>query len=228
LSDETPSIHVALNRVKSAVGAVKKGDRNTAQNFNFRGIDAVVNACAGALNDHGVIVCPEVIEHEYDTVEVGRNNTKMGHVTLAVKYTFWGPAGDSISSTVLAESMDSGDKACAKAMSVAYRIALLQTLNLPTDEPDPDSQSYDRSVGELGVKVNVNRGVKLDWVAEITNAASSKELNEIWKNAGKTGDLQGEVMLPTGEKTTVQQLLYKKGEELGFPRSAKGTQSVSG
>jgi hypothetical protein len=41
--------------------------------------------------------------------------------------------------------MDSGDKAAPKAMSVAYRIALLQALNLPTDDADPDSQSYERS-----------------------------------------------------------------------------------
>jgi hypothetical protein len=46
---------------------------------------------------------------------------------------------------VLGEAMDSGDKAVAKAMSVAFRIALLQALALPTDEPDPDSYSYERS-----------------------------------------------------------------------------------
>ncbi len=41
--------------------------------------------------------------------------------------------------------MDGGDKATAKAMSVAFRIALLQALALPTSEPDPDSSSYERS-----------------------------------------------------------------------------------
>jgi hypothetical protein len=37
-----------------------------------------------------------------------------------------------------------GDKAAPKAMSVAFRTALLQALALPTDEPDPDSQSFER------------------------------------------------------------------------------------
>jgi len=46
---------------------------------------------------------------------------------------------------VCAESMDSGDKATAKAMSVAYRTALLQTLCLPTDDVDPDAETYVRS-----------------------------------------------------------------------------------
>ena len=69
----------------------------------------------------------------------------MGHVKVKVSYTFIGAGGDAIKATVVGEAMDSGDKATAKAMSVAFRTALLQTLSLPTDEPDPDSQSYERS-----------------------------------------------------------------------------------
>ena len=144
---ENPTIFDVLNKVKSAIGAVGKNERNTMQNFNFRGIDAVVNAAAPALNEHGVIITPKVIESNYETVEIGKNKTPMAHVTVVVEYTFWGPSGDSVSSTVLAESMDSGDKACAKAMSVAYRIALLQTLNLPTTDPDPDAESFVRYDG---------------------------------------------------------------------------------
>ena len=34
----------ALSAVMDDVQAVKKGDRNTQQNYNFRGIDAVINA----------------------------------------------------------------------------------------------------------------------------------------------------------------------------------------
>ena len=70
----------------------------------------------------------------------------MANVYLTVRYDFYGPAGDSISATVAAESFDSGDKATAKAMSVAFRTALLQTLALPTDEvDDPDHVTYERA-----------------------------------------------------------------------------------
>jgi hypothetical protein len=70
----------------------------------------------------------------------------MSHVILKVSYTFIGQANDTIETIVLAEAMDSGDKAVSKAMSVAFRTALLQSLALPTDEPDPDTSSYERSV----------------------------------------------------------------------------------
>jgi hypothetical protein len=69
----------------------------------------------------------------------------MGHCRVRVRYTWYGPGGDSVASTVVAEAMDSGDKSSPKAMSVAYRTAILQTLALPTDDPEPDAQTYQRS-----------------------------------------------------------------------------------
>lgn len=135
----------ALSEVMKEVGAVKKNDRNNAQGFQFRGIDAVVNAVSPALHKYGVVVVPSVEEYDYSSVEIGKNRTVMGHVKVKVTYTFIGANADAIKATVVGEAMDSGDKATAKAMSVAFRTALLQTLSLPTDEPDPDSQSYERS-----------------------------------------------------------------------------------
>ena len=135
----------ALSEIMKAVGAIAKKDKNTSQGFNFRGIDSVVNAVSPALQKFGVVVVPSVEEYEYQTVEIGRNRTAMGHVKVKVTYTFIGANGDAIKATVVGEAMDSGDKATAKAMSVAFRTALLQSLALPTDEVDPDAQSYERS-----------------------------------------------------------------------------------
>jgi len=138
----------ALSEVMKAVGAIAKKDKNTAQGFNFRGIDSVVNAVSPALQKFGVVVVPSVEEYDYQTVEIGRNRTAMGHVRVKVTYTFIGVNGDAIKATVVGEAMDSGDKATAKAMSVAFRTALLQSLSLPTDEVDPDAHSYERSSAE--------------------------------------------------------------------------------
>jgi len=226
-----PSVHVALNRAKSEIGAVKKDSRNTSQNFNFRGIDSVVNAAAPALNKHGIVVAPEVLSHTYETVEVGKNRTPMAHVTLMVCYRFHGPAGDCVESTVFSESMDSGDKAAAKAMSVAYRIALLQTLNLPTDEPDPDSESYERSTLNNENTPNRQNGAKrenavparteahVSWPVQIAGADSVEILREVWKRAGAAGALQETVTTKDGEKVTVQDLLYRRHDELSFQGS---------
>jgi hypothetical protein len=139
------NIYEAINEVMKDVGAVGKEQRNTHQNFNFRGIDAVINAVSPAFRKHGIFCTPTIISSDYESVQVGQNRTNMGHARVTVQYTFHATDGTSVNATVSAESMDSGDKATAKAMSVAYRTALLQTLCLPTDEQDPDADTFERS-----------------------------------------------------------------------------------
>lgn len=138
-------VQQALAAVMADVQAVGKTGRNAQQGYDFRGIDAVVNAVGPALRRHGVLVLPRLRSYRHDTVEVGGKRTPMGHVLVEVEYLFTGPAGDSLPVVAPGEAMDSGDKATAKAMSVAFRIALLQALALPTHEPDPDASTYERS-----------------------------------------------------------------------------------
>jgi len=142
---ESPQIFKLLSLVMNDAGAVKKSDFNSHQKFNFRGIDAVINAVSPALRAHGVVVFPQLISSEYELVQIGQNRTQMGYARIIVKYVFAAPDGSTVETTVPAESMDSGDKATAKAMSVAFRTALLQTLCLPTDDADPDADSYERA-----------------------------------------------------------------------------------
>lgn len=141
---DTPTIAQALSAVMGDVRSVGKDGFNAAQKFSFRGIDAVMGAVGPALRDHGVVVLPDLVSFvsgEYHTTK----GSQMRSVTVHVRYTFVGPAGDSLVCSVLGEASDSGDKAVPKAMSVAFRTALLQALCLPTDEPDPDSQSHERT-----------------------------------------------------------------------------------
>src|SRR5699024_4257773 len=141
------TVHQALNRVMRDVQAVRKGERNNAPGggFMFRGIDAVTNAVGPALREHGVIVTPSVIDWHHGTVTVGQRQTQMGHARVLIKFTWYGPEGDSIETIAAGEAFDSGDKATAKAHSVAFRTCMIQTLCLPTDEPDPDEHTYERA-----------------------------------------------------------------------------------
>jgi hypothetical protein len=139
-----PTIFVALARVMAGVRPVAKTSTNTEQHYNFRGIDAVVNAVSPQLREHSVIVVPEVLESSYRDVTTSRGKPSR-EVTVKVRYRFYGPRGDYIDAVTCGESMDFGDKGTAKAMSVAFRVALLQALCLPTDEADPDSFSPERA-----------------------------------------------------------------------------------
>ena len=166
------SIYAALNAVMRDVQAVRKGEKNTHGNFLFRGIDAVTNAVGPALREHGVIVTPEVLDAQYDTVHVGKQQTVMSRVTLRIEWTWHGPEGDHITCVTQGEAFDSGDKATAKAHSVAFRTAMLQTLCLPTDEKDPDVDTYERSAAPSGMdellaavdEIGVPRSAFASWV----------------------------------------------------------------
>jgi hypothetical protein len=140
----TPTLVDKLVAISTAAGHVAKTGKNASQGFNFRGIDAVVNALSNGMRNSRVIVYPTVLNYQYEQIAVGQNKALVGHVRLEVRYTFTDGI-DSISAVVSGEAMDSGDKATAKAMSVAFRTALLQVFFLPTDEKDPDEDSFVRA-----------------------------------------------------------------------------------
>jgi hypothetical protein len=170
---------VLLTEIKAAIGAIGKDSQNRQQGFNFRGIDAVINAAAPAFIDAGVSVFPKVLQFEYGVVEVGQKRTPMGHARVIVKYTFVGPAGDTLSGSAAGEAMDSGDKATAKAMSVAYRTFLLQALSLPTAglHDEPDATTYSRT--DMGDLQQAVAHVQATWAAahggELDMAALSSD-----------------------------------------------------
>ena len=139
-----PTLVEKLTQISNDAGFVAKTGKNASQGFNFRGIDAVVNALAVGMRSSRVVVYPTVLDYHYEQIAVGQNKNLVGHVRLEVRYTFTDGI-DSISAVVAGEAMDSGDKATAKAMSVAFRTALLQVFFLPTDEKDPDEDSFVRA-----------------------------------------------------------------------------------
>ncbi len=137
-----PPVRVLLAQVMAAVRAVGKHDYNQGQKFNFRGIDAVLNAVGPALRDVGIVPKPDYDDPKITYLE-SKDGKRQVHVVIGARFEFLGPAGDSETVHVFGEAMDTGDKAISKAASVAFRTALIQTLALPTDEPDPDASSYD-------------------------------------------------------------------------------------
>ncbi|WP_232110681.1 ERF family protein [Nocardia wallacei] len=140
----TPKVMEAFSRVMEEVREIGKKDRNRDQNFMFRGIDTVINTVGPLLRKHGVVIIPtaESIETERYVTNKG---TAMKNATVRMRYTVHGPAGDSFEGVTYGEAADSGDKAVSKAQSVAYRVFLLQSLTIPTNEPDPDASSHERS-----------------------------------------------------------------------------------
>lgn len=163
--------------VMQDVQGVAKRNKNTSQGFNFRGIDAVLNAVGPSIRKHGGFIIPEIVQKEAETV-LAKNGGALNVVRLTVAYTIMGTEGEGVTGVVASEAFDSGDKATAKAMSVALRTYLIQLLALPTDEPDPDEFSY-----ELGADLSIE-GKSVDELRELyitaqRSGADKTTLNKI-------------------------------------------------
>lgn len=142
--NKKPQIYELIGRCAKEIGAVAKKETNKSQGWNFRGVDAVVNACAPALSRHGLFFVSRIADLAEKTHQT-RNGTVMNNIRLTVEYIIYAPDGSFLATQVIGEASDSGDKGCAKAMSVAERIMLLQLFHLPTDEPDPDHLVYENT-----------------------------------------------------------------------------------
>ena len=170
----TPTVHQAWANVMAKVQGIATRDKNTTQGFNFRGIDAVMNVVGPILREEGVFVVPIQSNLQDERFTTARGTIMRG-VTVQVAFAVYGPQGDHFVGEVMGEAADSGDKATPKAHSVAFRTFLLQALCIPTDEPDPDSETYDRGTVEEQKPLDPNAAMA---------PAERKKAEEFAKNAG--------------------------------------------
>lgn len=166
MSGDTLTVVQALGKVMADVQGVAKRDRNTQQNFNFRGIDAVVNAVGPALRTHGVVAVPTKVQPHFESYQ-SKGGAQMRNCTLAVTWRFYGPGGDFIEAETLGEAADAGDKSTPKAASVAYRTLLLQALCIPTDDPDPDASTAERALPLAPVEAGPKRETDPVWFDDV-------------------------------------------------------------
>lgn len=137
-----PQIYQLIGKAIGEIGAIGKDKRNPQQGFMYRGIDQVYNALNPVMARLGIFFVPEVLDMKREE-RTTKNGTVLTYTILTMKYTAFAPDGSSVSMTVVGEGMDSGDKGCNKAMSVAMKYAMFQLFCIPTEElKDPDADVY--------------------------------------------------------------------------------------
>ena len=135
-------IYGLVGRAIGMIGAIGKDKKNLQQGFMYRGIDQVYNALNPVMEELGIFFVPEVLDMRRDE-RVNKNGTVLTYTILTMKYTAYAPDGSNVSMTVMGEGMDTGDKGCNKAMSVAMKYAMFQLFCIPTEEmKDPDADVY--------------------------------------------------------------------------------------
>ena len=136
-----PEVYRAINAVsvELARAGLPKQNFNLQDDYFYRSIDDVINRLAPLLAAHRLCVLPRSLERQA-TDRAGLRNTTLCHVALKVAFDLVS-VEDGSCHTVEAygEALDESDKATAKAMSAAYKSAMLQTFCIPiVGEDDPD------------------------------------------------------------------------------------------
>lgn len=139
---EPNGIYKAMCDAMADIDAIAKDRTNVQQNFKFRGIDDVYNELHSILAKHRIFTLPEVLEERTEERQT-KSGGNLIYRVLRVKHHFCHEDGSSVSTTVIGEGMDSGDKAANKAMSISHKYSLFQAFLIPTeDDKDPDAQSH--------------------------------------------------------------------------------------
>ncbi len=188
---KSPAIYPALIKANKAIGAIAKNNANQQQHFMFRGVDDVYNELHPILAECGIVIIPEVESYEISekrTKKFDSNKQPYESVTLYTRATilhhFTAEDGSHVTTKVVGEAMDSGDKGMNKAMSIALKYALFQLFTIPTKEDkDPDATIYE-IVPQTAVDTDYQSRVEAAF-NELAKAGSFDELVNIYRSLPK-------------------------------------------
>ena len=139
-----PHVYRAINSISAAMSrdGIPKAHMNLQDQYSYRSIDDVLGRLAPLLAKHRLCVLPRVLKREC-TDRLGEFQTVLTSVHVLIAYDLIS-SRDGSRHTIRAsgEALDSSDKATAKAVSAAYKSAMLQTFCVPVScGEDTESKS---------------------------------------------------------------------------------------
>lgn len=142
---DTPTVHERMAKVIAALSYIPK-ERSSGVNYEFRGIDAVMNHLHGPLADNGLFLSTRVLDDWSVNPIPGTNNRTQYQATFRVCVDVYAEDGSMVTlGPGLAQSHDYGDKAVYQAQQNAIKYLLLEAFAIPTSEQDMDARQADPS-----------------------------------------------------------------------------------
>lgn len=133
-----------LEMIKNT-GEIPKTGFNQKFNYKFTKETDVADALRAACLKVGLVVIPSIFGVTKDTFKTGSGGDNF-RVSLMLKLTLIDPdSGESIEMDFPGESLDTQDKAVPKAITSAYKYALLKlAMNGGGDGDDPEHESHEQ------------------------------------------------------------------------------------
>lgn len=208
---------IAVRRVASYVQ--KDKTVSTGQSGSYKAVthDAVIAVLRDAMNEHGVIAFPSVIDSISNEPAINADGTraKQFRYEAQCRVTFINADNPEERETIIVEghAMDNADKAPGKALSYAFKYALLKMFLLETGE-DEESR-YSEAMDDVVLGEHLEK-----MSAAATQADLDAATSDALKAAQEAGDRQAEKVILRG-KAAREALLpipisdadFKKGME---------------
>ena len=178
-------VHQAILAAMEDVRAVGKDSlyNQGGTRFQFRGVEAVMNAVAPAARRHGLIPAVVDIGREYK-----EGTTKAGGAKLdcyvTVTWNVYGPDGDHITVMSAGEASDTADKATSKALAVARRNMWVDLLCLATQDWDENAPQIER-----GERIRNAASYRDELLADTTSAGRLRQIGAELRAAGRFDEL---------------------------------------
>ncbi|HXH52813.1 MAG TPA: ERF family protein [Sphingomicrobium sp.] len=122
-----------------ADSGIPKSRFNTQSQYHYRSIDDLMNRLGSLLVRYGLCILPQVLRRECEDRR-GESGALLVSVRLLVRFDVVS-ARDGTRCTIKAwgEALDDSDKGTAKAVSAAYKSAMLQLFCVPVSSDDADA-----------------------------------------------------------------------------------------
>lgn len=151
------NLYQRINAVRKAVSYVQKDKSvSTGTSGSYKAVthDAVVAVLRDAMNEHGVIAFPSLTNSRLNepTVDADGKRAKQFRYEASFEVVFLNADNPEEREMVIVEghAMDNADKAPGKAISYAFKYALLKMFMLETGEDEESRYSEAMDDAELG------------------------------------------------------------------------------
>jgi len=220
-SPACPHVYRAINAITAqfAKDGIAKTHTNIRDQYQYRSIDDVLNRLGPLLAKHRLCVLPRVLKHRMST-QVGEQDSLLTNIQLLAAFDLVS-ARDGSCHTVQAwgEALDGGDKGTAKAMSSAYKSAILQAFCIPVATDDPDASSRRLKLPASATEPTEGWPMWCDGICDMIGLCES--VDALDRVRTRQGALLAALKRERPELyTRIGEAFTKRNEELAAPKAA--------
>jgi hypothetical protein len=175
-----PRVYAAINAVAAELArlGIPKARTNEQDGYAYRGIDDVYDRLGPLLSAHKLCILPRILDRNSSSHLGVRGELLQNVIVKAAFDVVCAEDGSAHIIESFGEALDPGDKGTSKAMSAAYKHAILQAFCIPVSRSqDPDAQTHRLAAESPREDSEPDQGWE-QWVADVSDVIRVCETSE--------------------------------------------------